>query len=86
MSDENTLRVIRSTRTVLERKLLTALKDNSKVAILATEEDLDLLISALGDSIQKDAQEYAADLKNLRAAAFPTPEAVAEIKLLLFQV
>jgi hypothetical protein len=72
MSDENKLRVIRATRTVVERKLLTALDDNSKVAILATKKDLDLLISALGDSIQKDAQRYAADLKKLRDAAFST--------------
>jgi len=72
MTDENELRVIRSTRTVMERKLLTALNDNLKVAILATKEDLDILILALGDSIQKDAQLYAADLKKLRDAAFPT--------------
>ena len=72
MSDENKLRVIRTTRTVMERKLLRALDDNSKVAILATKEDLDLLISALGDSIQKDAQLYGADLEKLRDAAFPT--------------
>ena len=72
MSDGNELRVIRSARTVMERKLLTALDGNSKVAILATKEDLDLMISALGDSIQKDAQQYATDLKKLRDAAFPT--------------
>jgi hypothetical protein len=72
MSYENKLRVIQTTRTVMERKLLTTLREGSKVAILATKEDLDLMISALGDSIQKDAQEYAADLKNLRDAAFPT--------------
>ena len=72
MSDENKLRVIQTTRTVMERKLLTTLREGSKVAILATKEDLDLMISALGDSIQKDAQEYAADLKRLRYAAFPT--------------
>lgn len=70
MSDK--LRVIRSTRTVMERKVLTALDNNSKVAILATKEDLDLLISVLGDSTQKDAQQYAADLKILRDGAFPT--------------
>lgn len=75
MSHQNKLRVIRATRTVMERKLLTVLTDNSKVAILVTKEDLDLLISALGDSIQKDAQEYAADLKKLREAAFSNSEA-----------
>ena len=72
MGDENKLLVIPSTRTVMERKLLTALDGKLKVAILATKEDLDLLISALGDSIQKDAQRYGADLKKLRDAAFPT--------------
>lgn len=78
MSDENELWVIPATRTVLERKLLTALKDDSKVAILATKEDLDLLILVLGNSIQKAAQEFAADLKKLRDAAFPTRRASHE--------
>lgn len=72
MGDKNGVRVIQSTRKVLERKLLTALNDETRVAILATCEDLDLLILALGDSTRQRARQYAEDLKKLRDAAFPT--------------
>ncbi len=45
MSEPNKVELVN--HAVIERQLLTHLSDKSKVAILATEEDLDHLISAL---------------------------------------
>jgi hypothetical protein len=63
-------------RQVIENQLLTSLCDKSKVAILATEEDLTLLIGALKcvschDPAARAAKEMCADLQQLKAAAFP---------------
>lgn len=64
-------------RQVIENKLLTALDDKSKVAILATEDDLRMLINALKTHSMcypgwsKKNSEYVADLEQLKAAAFP---------------
>ena len=58
-------------RQVIENQLLAALDDKSKVAILATEEDLTMLIICLGFSTGVKAKEMRADLQQLKAAAFP---------------
>ena len=58
-------------RQVIENQLLSALDDKSKVAILATEEDLTMLIICLGFSTGVKAKEMRADLQQLKAAAFP---------------
>ncbi|MDA8106194.1 MAG: hypothetical protein M0Z71_12555 [Nitrospiraceae bacterium] len=64
-------------RQVIENQLLTALDDKSKVAILASEEDLDTLIAALLLSennrmaMSSKFKELRADLQQLKSAAFP---------------
>jgi len=56
---------------VIENQLLTALDDKSRVAILATEEDLDLFIEALTPMwAHTKAQEMLSDIKQLKRAAF----------------
>ena len=59
----------RTTRQVIERKLLTSLDDSDKVAILATKSDLDKIINALRGFTWGD--ELASGLEQLRAEAFP---------------
>lgn len=67
-----------SKREVISDQVLTALDDKSKVAILCTQEDLDLLIQALysmhllGPANRK-RNRYLDDLKLLQAKAFPKP-------------
>ena len=61
-------------REVFENMLLVALDDASKVAIVASEDDLNLLISGL-DQIKhlkaySGASQMAEDLRTLRNAAF----------------
>ena len=58
-------------RQVIENQLLAALDDKSKVAILATEEDLKLLITALRPMWASAAREMCDDLCQLKDAAFP---------------
>ena len=59
-------------RTVIDGQLLAALDDKSKVAILATVDDLNLFIEALTPMwAHTKAQEMLADLKQLKMAAFP---------------
>ena len=58
-------------RQVIENQLLAALDDKSKVAILATEDDLVMLINALGFVTGDKAWEFRADLQQLKSAAFP---------------
>jgi hypothetical protein len=64
-------------RQVIENQLLTSLCDKSKVAILATEDDLRMLINALKTHSMcypgwaKKNSEYVADLEQLKSAAFP---------------
>lgn len=68
-------------REVIEDKLLTALEDGHTVAALLQEADLDLLIHALDDMAEKQtysaeltkkARDFAADMRQLRKAAFGT--------------
>ena len=67
-------KVIQSSRTVIANKLLAALDDDDKVAILATEIDLNILIEALNDLWIKKGRDkahtLAQDLAQLRRAAF----------------
>lgn len=79
--------ILPSSRSIIENKLLTALNDDSCVAILATKDDLDVLIEALefAGSIRAPdrngqfhdiepvarARALATDYKALRQAAFP---------------
>lgn len=63
---------------VIENQLLNFLNDKSKVAILATEEDLDVLIAALALVSQfgitahsSKAKELRAGLRQLHREAFP---------------
>ena len=59
-------------RQVIENQLLAALDDKSKVAILATEDDLKLLIAALRPMwANSAAREMCDDLCQLKDAAFP---------------
>ena len=64
-------------RQVIENQLLTSLCDKSRVAILATEEDLEILIAALllaennRMAMPTKYKEMRADLEQLKAAAFP---------------
>lgn len=60
---------------VIERKLLLALNDSKKVAILLEKKDLSLLIKALhlvppAEGFKKEAEAFAQDLNQLRLAAF----------------
>ena len=62
-------------RQVIENQLLAALDDKSKVAILATEDDLKLLIAALRPMwANSAAREMCDDLCQLKDAAFPPNE------------
>lgn len=66
------IKVERVNRAVIDSQLLTGLDDKSKVAILASQDDLDLMISAFED-LQRPSDEAVrmeADLKKLRAEAF----------------
>lgn len=60
-------------REVIERKLLAALNDETKVAALLEKQDLDVLIEALefyeGPSFEKTRQ-FANDFRQLRKEAF----------------
>jgi hypothetical protein len=64
-------------REVIENQLLTSLCDKSKAAVLFTESDLDLMISALmlartnrmANMMRMD--EFQKDLTELKNAAFP---------------
>lgn len=66
-----------SSRRVIEQKLLTALGAESTVAILASKQDLDVLIAALEYAMlgrreqTKKARELAAGMRQLRREAFP---------------
>lgn len=69
--------ILPSSRSIIENKLLTALNDDSCVAILATKDDLDVLIAALNYAMlgkpeqTRRARALAADYTALRQAAFP---------------
>lgn len=69
--------VIPTTRTVIEGKLLDALTNDGCVAILASEDDLRMLISALSNTPWEEAEHlmkaraFADGLRKLLAEAFP---------------
>lgn len=67
-------RVVQSSRTVIANKLLAALNDEDKVAILATEIDLNILIEALKHwwitKGSDKAHTMAQDLARLKREAF----------------
>ena len=58
-------------REVIENKLLAALDDEGKVAILATEIDLILFVKAMVFYDTPDSHEMAKDLLQLKRSAFP---------------
>lgn len=64
-------------REVIENKLLAALSEDGVVAILASEQDLSVMIAALeyamlGNREQtRKARELAADMRKLKRSAFP---------------
>jgi len=62
--------VIRSSRQVIEHKVLTAIGDPSTVVILASREDLDMLIDRLSTGTTEHAAEWCASMKQLRREAF----------------
>ena len=70
MSKSKDLAIVPSSREVIERKLLTALEDGGQVAILATENDLTLLINALDQFGTVKGKQWASDLKQLRHESF----------------
>lgn len=69
-------KVVQSSRQVIEHKLLAALDDAEKVAIICSKEDLDLQIYALRKAMTKDdpkwneLRECCAGLEQLRQEAF----------------
>lgn len=73
-------KVEHTNRTVIENKLLVALEEKGQVAILATEDDLNILIGAIehklrgnwvcGKSEFTKLQSYKEGLKQLRQGAF----------------
>ena len=68
MSD---LKVTAVPRQVIEGKLLAALDDKSKVAVILSEGDLHLLIVALDDCVRTDkVLQMLKDLEKLREEAF----------------
>ena len=62
-------------REVIENKLLMAMLDEDKVAMLATHEELNLFILAFDYYYIKNGDDrfrhYAEDLRKLRSLAFP---------------
>lgn len=67
--------LIQNTRTVIANKLLAALDNDDKVAILATEADLNTLIEALSEMALRTSgrprfHNLARDLAQLKQEAF----------------
>lgn len=77
MSDS--CKVERTSRQVIERKLLDALSDESSVAILASKQELEDMISALEYSWSNSNfgglrhRELALGMRQLLSEAFPEP-------------
>lgn len=75
MSNRN--EIVPTKREVIENRLLTALDDKTKVAILLTEEDLDSLIAYLFLAntnrmvMQSKCSDWIKDLNELKNSAFP---------------
>jgi len=63
---------------VIEKQLLVALNDKSKVAILASKDDLLMLMNGLEDTLRyldcAERRELLESLKKLNDAAFPKGE------------
>ena len=71
-TNTNDLTVELAHRRVIERKLLTAIEDDDCVAILASREDLSLLIRGLERiNVNPKATALCAALVRLRMEAFP---------------
>lgn len=71
-------------REVLEGRLLAALDDQSKVAVVMSEDDLRLVISALGyapDGWGKKVKQMRDDLCKLRDSAFKDAESVGMLPM-----
>ncbi len=64
------LEIVPTDRQVICQQLLAALDDTSKVAILATKEDLDILIQATKNGGLPGTMKMFNDLWELRRAAF----------------
>lgn len=65
------LKVERSSREVIEGKLLASLEDGTgHVAIVCTKDDLDMLISVLAVRVSDRPRQFRADLVRLRREAF----------------
>lgn len=63
--------VIPTPREVIGQQLLAALDDKSKVAILATEEDLEMLVQAMQRFAENDKESrMLEDLRRLQDEAF----------------
>jgi len=67
--------VVQSSRTVIANKLLAAIDDDDKVAILATEADLNTFIEALNEMASRAPSRprfhsLAKDLAQLKKEAF----------------
>lgn len=68
---KNTLKVEHAPRHVIAGKLLTTLmNDQSKVAMLLTQHELDFLISVLDGDGGKEARDFADDMRVLSVQAF----------------
>lgn len=70
MDSEHRCSVEQTTRQVIEAKLLTALNDSNVVAILASQEDLCIMIAALSRYPDSKAHKMAEDFGQLERAAF----------------
>lgn len=67
--DPNTVQI--TSRAVIERKLLDVLEsDSNKVAIIATQDDLQLIIAALREHHTEAALEMMLSLMQLHREAF----------------
>lgn len=64
-------------RQVIENKLMTALEDEGTVAILASKDDLELMVAALRKYKHRRAEGMAFDYQQLLDAAFPPNDKVS---------
>lgn len=69
MSEPN--EIVRTSRQVIEKKLLTALGEGSQVAVLCTEDDIELLALACEYFGGSKADGLAAGFRQLQREAFP---------------
>lgn len=69
-NDGGQCRVVQSTRQIIEHKLLAALDDDEKVAIIASRTDLALLIAGLDKLTDARAGVLSQDMQQLQREAF----------------